>query len=298
MNVGVIFSFGFLSIAWGLSFLFVAKVVHAFGWAAAVSFRALIAAAALAIIVMVTGRKLSFSGRLWPLIVVGATSVSGQSIGLSYATPIIGTAMAAILVATIPLFSMLIGRIFGHERIFGVRLLGLICGLCGVILLVGFPSVGMSASFAVGCAASTFSSLCAAFGSHYASRQKNIGPLELTIGSFVTGGLITLPLVALVPIPRSATTTDFVYLCVLAIIMSSFAYVTFFALVAKVGATKAISVEFLVTAVAVAVGTLLLNERLSVVQATGAVLVVSGFLLVLDLLPQSIRKSYSRIRRS
>lgn len=50
---------------------------------------------------------------LKPLLVVGDTTVAGQLIGLSYATPRIGTAMSAILVATIPLFSMIIGRLWG-----------------------------------------------------------------------------------------------------------------------------------------------------------------------------------------
>ena len=51
------------------------------------------------------------------------------------------------------------------------------------------------------------------------------------------------------------------------------------------GATIAISVEFLVTVVAVLVGALLLGEHLSVVQLAGGAIVIAGCALVLGLLP-------------
>ena len=64
----------FLAIAWGLSFLVLDKVVAAFGWAGAVSFRVLFAGVALLVVAMLAGRRLAL-GRLWPkLTVVGATT--------------------------------------------------------------------------------------------------------------------------------------------------------------------------------------------------------------------------------
>src|SRR5688572_4947614 len=86
-----------LAVIWGLSFLLVLKVVHAFGWVGAVTLRALVACAILVLLAVVTRRRLVF-GRWWPLALVGATTVAGQLVGLSVATPLIGTAMAAIFV--------------------------------------------------------------------------------------------------------------------------------------------------------------------------------------------------------
>ena len=45
--------------------------------------------------------------------------------------------------------------------------------------------------------------------------------------------------------------------------MSATTYVLYFGLVARIGATRAISVEFVVTLVAVVIGALFLNEELS-----------------------------------
>src|SRR5579871_2111702 len=110
-------SYVFLAVTWGASFVVVVHAVQAFGWVGVATFRALIAGIVLLFAAIVTRRTLDFSTGWWPLAVVGATTVAGQLVGLSFAPPRIGTAMSAILGgAAIPLFSMAIGRLFGVER--------------------------------------------------------------------------------------------------------------------------------------------------------------------------------------
>jgi len=92
-------------------------------------------------------------------------------------------------------------------------------------------------------------------------------------------------LLFLVPIPTTPRPVDYGYLVLLGGVMSALAYVLYFRLVADLGATKAISVEFVVTVVAVLVGSFVLGERLSVVQVVGAVVIVTGCALVLGLVP-------------
>ena len=276
----------FLALAWGLSFVLLLKVVAAFGWVGAVTFRCFIAAAILVVLARSTGRKLSFPQSWIPLAVVGATTVAGQLIGLSYAAPRIGTAMAAIFVASIPLFSMVIAQVWGLERITPVRVAGLLLGTLGIVMLVGFPAVPVTFAFVLGCLAMVFSTFCAAFGSNYASRfLKDTGPWEVTIGAFLAGGVIALPLIFVVPVPVSPQPIDYLYLVALAGLMSSLTYVLYFGLVASIGATRAISVEFAVTVVAVLVGALVLDEPLTLVQVAGGAVIIAGCALVLGLLP-------------
>jgi drug/metabolite transporter (DMT)-like permease len=59
--------------------------------------------------------------------------------------------------------------------------------------------------------------------------------------------------------------------------------VLYFRLVAEVGPTVAISVEFLVTVVAVVTGAAFLGERLSLVQLVGGAVIIAGCALVLGL---------------
>lgn len=76
---------------------------------------------------------------------------------------------------------------------------------------------------------------------------------------------------------------DFLYLAILGGVMSATTYVVYFNLVASIGATRTISVEFVVTIVAVLVGALVLGESLSVTQVIGAAVIVVGCTLVLGL---------------
>ena len=274
-----------LAVIWGLSFLLVLRTVQAFGWAGAVAFRALTAGAVLVVAARVTGRRLTF-GPWRPLAVVGATTVAGQLVGLSVATPLIGTAMAAIFVAIIPLFSLVIGHWWGVERVTAAGRVGLVLGLVGVVLLVGFPAVPVTGAFVTGCVASVLSAVAAAFGSNYARLHlRAVGSWEQTIGAFGVGGLLLLPVLLVRPVPGRPELADYGYLLALASACSALAYVLYFRLVAEVGATTAVSVEFLVTAVAVGVGAVVLGERLTAAQLTGGAVVVTGCALVLGLLP-------------
>lgn len=275
-----------LAFIWGLSFVLVLAVVRAFGWVGAVAFRALTACAILVLLAVASGRRLDFGGSRVPLAVVGATTVAGQLLGLSFATPRIGTAMAAIFVGSIPLFSMVIGAAWGVERIPASGRVGLLLGFGGIVLLVGFPTVPMTPEFLLGCAASVLGAVSAAFGSNYARRHlRTVGSWEQTIGAFLFGGLVALPLLVVVPVPGAPAPIDVGALVLLAGLCSALAYVLYFRLVAEVGATIAISVEFLVTVIAVIVGAAVLGERLSAAQLGGGVVIIAGCALVLGLVP-------------
>lgn len=284
---------------WGLSFLLLLKVVEAFGWIGAVSFRAFVASGLLLLIARASRRSLRFAGTWRHLAVVGATTVAAQLVGLSYSTPRIGTAMAAIIVGAIPLFSMVIGHWWGLEEITSVGRMGLVLGFIGIVLLVGFPAVEVTTAFVIGCAASIASAISAAFGSNYARRHlRGVGSWEQTIGAFLIGGVIALPLLVVVPLPRVPVIGDYLYLIALAGFCSALAYVLYFRLVADLGATTAISVEFLVTVIAVAVGALVLDEHLSVAQLVGGVTIIIGCALVLGLVPTTRRRRTTSASRS
>lgn len=280
-----IFDYILLALIWGLSFLLVLHVSSAFGWIGAVTFRAFVAGGVLFALAGAQRQHLDFSAGWLPFAIVGATTVVGQLIGMSYATPRIGTAMAAILVAAIPLFSMVIGHLGGHEPITGQGLAGLGLGVGGIVVLVGFPAVAITGEFLLGCASSLFGSFCAAVGSVYASRRlRHTRSLEVTIGAFLSGGLMSLPLLLVVPVPGTPQPVDFIYLVALGSIMSALAYVRYFRLVASIGPTRAVSVEFAVTVVAVVVGTAFLRESLTAAQVAGAAAIITGCLLVLGLI--------------
>lgn len=278
------------AVLWGFSFLVLLRVVDAFGWVGASAFRALVAGGTLVLAALVTRRRLHFDVGLRHFAVLGATTVGIQLLGLSYSSPRIGTALTAIFVGTIPLFSMVIGQVWGLERITPAGRVGLALGFAGIVLLVGFPTQSITPSFLLGCGVALASAVAAAFGSNYSHRfLRQVGSWEQTSGAFLFGGLFCLPLLLIVPVPRVPGVTDVLWLVFLASAMSAATYVLYFRLVAEVGATIAISVEFVVTTIAIIVGAVVLDERLSAVQLLGAAVVILGCTMVIGLVPR--RKS-------
>lgn len=287
-----IITYAVLALVWGLSFMVLVRVVAAFGWAGTVSLRALAAGIALWVVALVLRRRLDFSCGWGPLAVSGFLTVAMQLAGIAFAAPIIGTAMTAIIVSAIPLFSMVVGRIAGLERLTERSIAGLVIGFAGIVLLVGFPRAPLTPEFLLGCAVSIIGSLGAACGSLFVStRLRQVDPWVVTIGSFISGGIMTMPLMILVPVPALPGLADLFWLLVLGLVTSALMYVLFFRLLASIGPTRAISVEFAVTVVAVAAGTTLLGERLSGLQMAGAAVIITGCALVLGIWPGARRRA-------
>ena len=285
MKAEISTKFALLALIWGFSFLVLLRVVEAFDWAAAISVRAFIASGCLYLLALLLRRKLDFSIGIKHFAILGTATVSIQLIGLSLAVPRIGTALTAILVGAIPLFSSVIGRLMKIEQIDRKGFYGLILGFIGIVFLVGFPSEQLSDQFFLGFGVCLFGCISAAFGSNYSKlKMSEAGNWEQVIGAFFFGGLFTSPILFFVPIKTGLNSIDWLYMISLAVFCSAFCYVIYFSFVAKIGATRSISVEFLVTVVAVLVGAFYLNEAISLIQLFGALLVIIGSVLILDLL--------------
>jgi drug/metabolite transporter (DMT)-like permease len=288
MKVEISTKFAILALIWGFSFLLLLRVVQAFDWAAAISVRAFIASGSLYLLAKVIRRRLDFSIGIKHFAVLGVATVAIQLIGLSLAVPRIGTALSAILVGAIPLFSSVIGRMMKIESIDKVGQIGLVLGFIGIVFLVGFPSAELSDQFFLGFGVCLIGCISAAFGSNYSKlKMSSAGNWEQVIGAFFFGGLFTAPILFFVPIKSGLAVVDWLNMVLLAVFCSAFCYVIYFSLVAKIGATRSISVEFLVTVVAVLVGAFYLNEAITLIQLFGASFVIIGSVLILDLLPST-----------
>lgn len=269
---------------WGCTWFFILKVVLAFG-GGGIALRAILGSISLYIAAVISRRKLQF-GQLKPLVIVGATTVAAQLLGFNLATPMTGTAVTAILASTIPMFAMGIGHIFNIEHISKVGFIGLILGFVGSVLIIGFPGVEFSLKFFLGCLLCLVGAIGAAAGGIYTkSHLQGIGYWEQTIGSFFIGGLMMLPMFLINPPTQAPEPIDYFYLAVLSIISTGIGYIMYFKLVGEIGATPALTVEFLVTVIAVAIGAGFLGEHISAIQFIGVASILIGCALVLDLIP-------------
>lgn len=273
------------SFMWGASFIWLSIATPEFGWAATVSIRSMIAGTLLLLIALATRRRLDFQGEWRNLAVLGFTSVGLNLGGMNFALTRLGASLTAILVTTIPLYSLIIEWIWHRKRPTPTMLAGLVIGFAGVVVLIGFSPQRVDLSFLVGVLGSAIASAGFAFGGSWAKAHlPHMGSYEQTIGTFLFGGLFTLPLIAAVPLAQIPPSWQAVgALVVVAATASSFAYILYFTLVDEIGATRALTTEFLVPVVAVVLGAVLLHERITLVQMAGAAVILAGCALVLGL---------------
>ncbi len=176
--------------------------------------------------------------------------------------------------AAAPILTVVLAtRIDPTQRVRGLRLVGVGIGFVGVALLVGVQEGGQL----VGALAVLGTATCYAVSVLYAGRAiRSFAPLEVTIGQLAVGTLLAAP-VALAQLPSEAPAAKAVAAIVaLGALGTGLAYLLYFTLIARAGASRAILVTYLVPAFALVYGTLILDEPVTASAVAGLALILGG----------------------
>ena len=105
--------------------------------------RLAVAAAFLWVIVAIRRDKVPLAARTWrDFAIQGLLTSGGPGVMVLWGQQYIASALAAILNSTTPIFATLVTTLVTrHERIGGQKILGLVVGLGGVILVVGLDAL-------------------------------------------------------------------------------------------------------------------------------------------------------------
>jgi drug/metabolite transporter (DMT)-like permease len=267
-----------LAALWGASFMFIKIGVRELEPTTLVCVRLAIGALTLVPVALASlgtrtvVRELEAAWR--PLVLVGLVNSSIPIVSLSWAETRIDSGLAAVIQASAPLFTALLALRFSRaEIVTGTRFAGLIVGFGGVALLVGAqPSGDVVAALAV-----TFSALCYAVAALYSARAlAHVPPLVTAVGALTAAAVALVPFAAL-QLP-SHFPSGKVTAAVLALSIggTGVAYVLYYALLAGAGASRSILITYLVPALALAYGALLLGEPVTAPALSGLVLVLAG----------------------
>jgi drug/metabolite transporter (DMT)-like permease len=183
----------------------------------------------------------------------------------------------AFLNATSPMFGLVLGAAFGSERITPRKVAGLAVGAVGVAF-VARPDAGGSLLAVAACLAASFAYgvtglLIKRWGSGVPSRG-------IAVGSQLCAAVVLLPFLGILYPSEMPSTTVLVNLVLLGVLASGFAFLIYFRLMVDVGATRALTVTFLVPLFAFAWAAIFLGEALTAGIAAGGVLILAGTLLV------------------
>ncbi|PCJ94263.1 MAG: EamA family transporter [Hyphomicrobiales bacterium] len=282
-----------LSIVWGGSFFFVQIGVQAVPPLTLVALRVSIAAVALWPLVLIRRFHVELTWQIWvAFLVMGVLNNVIPFTLFSFAQREIASALAAILNATTPLFTILVASIFlADERATWLKIIGVAIGFVGIAIMIGADLVGtdvlakstaaLLAQFA--CLAAAFSyALSGAWGRRF--QRYGIHPMLPAVGQLTCSSLVLWPIAlfydgfghALGAFTGMLAPAPLYAILALALVSTSFAYVIFFRLLATVGATNLLLVTFLVPVTASILGIVFLGEQLTLTDLLGILLIGLG----------------------
>ncbi len=243
-----------------------------------VAFRVLFGLLFGIVIIFIQRVQLPRSFREWsPLLLLGITNVAIPFFLISWGEQSIDSAVAAILDATVPLFTILIAHYLLHDdKMTLPKVLGLLIGFAGVIILMS-KDIGASFGSLLGQFAVVLASAFYAGSAVFARKTtedtpgilRSAGPL---ISATVVMWLATFFVESPVEIPQLGIT--WIALLFLGILGSGLAFVLAYYLIHKIGPTRTSMVTYLFPLGGVILGVAFLNEQLSWQLLVGAALIV------------------------
>ena len=273
-----------LSVLWGGSFFFNSVVLRELPPFTLVFLR--VALAAIILLPLLHARRLPFP-RGWagwrPFFFVALFNnvlpfsliVTGQTY--------IPSGLASILNATTPLFTVLVMLAAGEEKFFLRRFAGVIVGLIGVAILRG-GGLGLESGQGLGILLCLAAALSYGISALIARRALSESPPLATATFQLMASSLMMAVVAgaferpwQLPMPGAVT-----WLAVfgLAGLSTALAYVVFFQILRRSGATNVMLVTLLVPVTAILLGSFVLGERISPREIAGALVIGSALLLI------------------
>lgn len=270
--------FAALSIIWGLPYVLIKLAVTDFSPAQIVFIRTLLAAVILLPLV-IKQRTISKLRGSWGWVLAFALiEISGPFWLIGAAEERVTSSLAAIMIATVPMIGAFTAWILGiDDRVTPLRLLGLVVGLVGVGVLVGFDVRG-SNWVAIG------QLLLAAIG--YAIAPIIIATkLTKAPSEAVIAVALTFNAVAFAPFALTQSSSDeiglgsWVSVIVLGVLCTAIAFVLLFRLIAEAGPSRTVVITYLNPVVAVILSVVFLSEPLTLGILIGFPMVLLGSIL-------------------
>lgn len=281
-----------LAAIWGSSFLCMRIAVPSVGPVALMESRVGFAALLLGMIALRAGKHF-WPRRHWPdFLVLGVLNTALPFLLYAWAAQTLSASLLAILNATAPIWGAIWGAIW-LRQLPGLRAAaGLIMGLTGVGVVVGFDPAAQSSAGLIAMLAGVMAPCCYGLATTWLKRRKNApAAAETAQGSMLAATLVLLPLLPFSPPPAMPSASVMIAVLVLGLICTGLAYQIYFRLVEEAGPTKALTVTFLVPVFGVLWGHLLLGESLSLRSLGGAGIVIAGTMLSTGF---SIRQLFQR----
>ncbi len=279
------FIFIALGIIWSSSFLWIKIAVREVSPATLVTLRVALGALAGVAFTIPTRVRWPRDRRSWgALSLIGVTGIALPFLLISWGELHIDSAIASILNATVPLFTMLIAHIFlQDDRMSLPKALGLVMGFTGVAILMSRDLLTASHASALGQAAVLTAALFYAATSVFARlHTEHIPGLVQGAAPLISASLfmgLAIPIGGLsFRLPRLPLT--WAAIAWLGVLGSGLALVMWYYLLHRIGPTRTTMVTYIFPLGGMVLGVLFLDEALTWQLLAGAALIIAGIVVV------------------
>jgi drug/metabolite transporter (DMT)-like permease len=274
-----------LGIAWGTSFLWIKIAVQEIGPFTMIAIRLLIGSAGLLLINIFQKQPFPRTRQEWGVLaVIGITNTAVPFALISWGQQYIDSAVTSILSGSLPLFVAILAHYFlKDDRLSPERLVGVLVGFSGVVLLIGRGSAADGGLGLLGQLAVLLAMLFYAFSAIYTRlKAHGFSPLIQAMVPLIVADAalwLVVPFTELpFQLPQQLDTWGAILW--LAVISSCLAYLLYFYLLHAIGPTRTLLVTYLFPLIGVISGAVFLGEIIDLRMITGGALVLFSVLIV------------------
>lgn len=266
-----------LAALWGGSFLFMRYAVPDFGVVPLIWLRVALASICLLPLLLLKRQFGALRRQAGALTVMSLFNSGLPFLLIAWATLSITAGLASIMNAMTPVFTALIGALWLGDRLDGRRSLGLLLGLAGVALLAADKADFRPGGSGWAIVAMLLATACYGFAANHTRRYlQGVPALVNATGTQLVSALVLLPPALWSWPERMPGLGPWLAALVLGVACSALAYVLFFRLIARVGASRAVTVTFLVPVFGTLWGALFLGEPVTASMLAGGAVVLLG----------------------
>ena len=247
--------------------------------------RVSIAALVMVFYITIKGIALPKDGRIWlALAVMGLLNNAIPFSAIVFGQQYITGGMASILNSTTAFFGVMLSGIFlKEEAITMPKVIGVIMGILGVIIIMGFDTLSSLSLTNIGQILIILSSISYAFASIWGKFQvKNLGVEVTATGMLITSSVWMFILATMVEgLPFEALSMrSTLSLLTFAILCTSVAYLLYFAILKQAGAANLTLVTIIIPPFALILDAVALGEMVSLQELIGFVIISLGLLVI------------------
>ena len=277
------FKFFSLSLIWGTSFFWIKIGLEEVAPITLVFYRVFFATLGLVILFLITRKK--YPMKFWWLyLFLGFFNVAFPFILITWSETHISSGMASVMNSTQSLATALIAAIFiKEERLTPQRILGLVIGFGGVIMLMSDRLSGGLNGQLLGILAMALAVLSYGGSSVFARlKNKGVSPESQALGQMAFGLIFLVPamLTFEAPFVLPKLPISYISFAWLGLLGSFVAAIIWYQLLDEIGPSRVSMTTYLLPLIGISLGAIVLDEKIGWRLLAGGVLIILGIIIV------------------